>query len=77
MVKTRKNSNDCIRPRISDEMRYKIISLHQDQLGYKKIAEITQIAKSSVRNIIIKYKKNWPSERLAKIRKKKEDNKSY
>lgn len=71
MVKTRKNSNDCIRPRISDEMRYKIISLHQDQLGYKKIAEITQIAKSSVRNIIIKYKKTGQVNDLPKSGRKR------
>lgn len=57
MMKTRKSLNDCVRPRISDEMRYKIIRLHQDQLGYKKISQITHVSKSSIRNIILKQKK--------------------
>ena len=56
-MKTRNSSIENERPRISDEMRHKVVALHQDQLGYKKIAKITGISISTIRWIIKKYEK--------------------
>ena len=65
-MKIRSNSNGNDRQRISDEMRFKIIDLHQDQLDYKKISKITGISISTIRWIIKKYERTGQVQDLPK-----------
>ena len=74
-MKTRNQSNKNDRPRISDEMRYKVVDLHQDQLGYKKIAKITGISISTIRWIIKKHARTGQVANLPKSGRPKKTSK--
>ena len=74
-MKTRNNSIGNERPRISDEMRHKVVALHHDQLGYKKIAKITGISISTIRWIIKKYEKTGQVQNLPKSGRPKKTSK--
>ena len=65
-MKTRNKSDGNERPRISDEIRYEVVSLHQDQLGCKKIAKISGISITTIRWIIKKYKRTGKVQNMPK-----------